>query len=40
VRHYGYYSNKSRGMRKKADVDDLIATIAPNELSSKQFAQN
>ena len=27
-------------MRKKADTDDHIATIAPNELSSKQFAQN
>ena len=40
VRYYGYYSNKSRGMRKKADADDHIATIAPNELSPKQFAQN
>jgi hypothetical protein len=40
VRYYGYYSNKSRGMRKKADADDYIATIAPNELSPKQFAQN
>jgi hypothetical protein len=40
VRCYGYYSNKSRGMRKKADADDHIATIAPNELSPKQFAQN
>lgn len=27
-------------MRKKADADDQIATIAPNELSYKQFAQN
>jgi hypothetical protein len=40
VRYYGYYSNKSRGMRKKADADDHISTIAPNELSPKQFAQN
>lgn len=40
VRYYGYYSNKSRGMRKKADADEQIATIAPNELSPKQFAQS
>ena len=40
VRYYGYYSNKSRGMRKKADADDQIAAIASNELSPEQFAQN
>jgi len=40
VRYYGYYSNKSRGLRKKAQADDEIATMMPNELSSKQFRQN
>ena len=33
----GYYSNKSRGMRKKAENDDAIPSIAPGELTSKQF---
>jgi hypothetical protein len=34
---YGYYSNKSRGMRKKAETDDVIASIAPGEMTSKEF---
>ena len=34
VRYYGYFSNKSRGMRKKADTDNVIPTIMSNELSS------
>ncbi len=40
VRYYGYYSNKSRGMRKKAQMDDQIPTVAPGEMSAKQFRQN
>jgi hypothetical protein len=40
VRYYGFYSNKSRGLRKKADTDDNIPAIIPNELSSKEFRQN
>ena len=40
VRYYGYFSNKSRGMRKKADTDDTIPTIMPNELSSNKARQN
>ena len=27
VRYYGYYSNKSRGLRKKAETDDDIPVI-------------
>jgi len=27
VRYYGFYSNVSRGKRKKVDADDLIACI-------------
>ena len=40
VRYYGYYSNKSRGLRKKAQADDQIATIVPNDTSSRKFRQN
>jgi hypothetical protein len=40
VRYYGFYSNKSRGMRKKANTDDRIPAIIPNEMSSKEFRQN
>jgi len=40
VRYYGYFSNKSRGMRKKADADDIIPTIMPNKLSSNEARQN
>jgi hypothetical protein len=40
VRYYGHFSNKSRGMRKKAQTDDTIPAIMPNELSSKEAKQN
>ena len=40
VRYYGHYSNKSRGMRKKAGTDDTIPAVIPNEMSSKEFRQN
>jgi len=41
VRYYGHYSNKSRGMRKKAGRDaDGIPAVIPNEMSSKEFRQN
>ena len=40
VRYYGYFSNKSRGMRKKADADDTIPTIMPNEMSGRVAKQN
>jgi hypothetical protein len=36
VRYYGWYSNKSRGMRKKAGADDVIPAVIPNDLSSKE----
>jgi len=36
VRYYGYYSNKSRGMRKKAVTDDNIPAVMPSEMSSKE----
>jgi hypothetical protein len=40
VRYYGYFSNKSRGMRKKAEADDTIPTIMPNEMSSSEARHN
>ena len=40
VRYYGYYSNKSRGIRKKAEVDGDIPAVIPNEMSSKESRQN
>jgi hypothetical protein len=36
VRYYGYYSNKSRGMRKKAETDGDIPAVIPNEMLSKE----
>ncbi|MDA8134105.1 MAG: transposase [Desulfobacteraceae bacterium] len=40
VRYYGWYSNKSRGMRKKANQDDAIPAVLPNQMSSKERRQN
>ena len=40
VRYYGWYSNKSRGMRKKAGTDDTIPAVMPNDMSSKESRQN
>jgi hypothetical protein len=40
VRYYGHYSNKSRGLRKKAGLDDTIPAVMPGEMSSKEFRQN
>ncbi len=40
VRYYGYYSNKSRRIRKKAGIDDKIPAVIANEMSSKKFRQN
>ncbi len=40
VRYYGYYSNVSRGKRKKQDQDDLIPSILEPEQSSKAHRKN
>ncbi len=40
VRYYGWYSNKSRGMRKKAETDDAIPAVMSNDISSKESRQN
>ena len=35
VRYYGYYSNVSRGKRKKRDSDELMPSILEPDASSK-----
>ena len=40
VRYYGYYSNKSRGMRKKAESDDQLPALTESDISSKAFRRN
>ena len=40
VRCYGFYSNKSRGLWKKAGSDDQVPTLIESEMSSKDFRQN
>jgi hypothetical protein len=36
----GFYSNKSRGLRKKADTDDQVPALIEPEISSKEFRKN
>jgi hypothetical protein len=40
VRYYEYYSNVSRGKRKKEDQDCLIPCILESERSSKEYRKN
>ena len=40
VRYYGYYSNVSRGKRKKSDQDELIPSILEPDGSSKEHRKN
>jgi hypothetical protein len=40
ARYYGYYSNKSRGVRKKEGKDDEVAALIENDLSPKTFKKN
>ena len=40
VRYYGYYSNKSRGMRKKTDTDCQIPALIDSDISRKNFRKN
>ena len=40
VRYYGYYSNKSRGMRKKAGTDEQVPALIESDLSSKALRRN
>ena len=40
VRYYGYYSNKSRGMRRQADKEDDVPALIDSDLSAKEFRRN
>ena len=40
VRYYGFYSNKLRGLRKKAGTDDQIPALTESEASPKEFRKN
>lgn len=40
VRYYGYYSNKSRGIRKKAGKDDILPALIEPVLTSRAFRKN
>jgi hypothetical protein len=40
VRYYGYYSNVSRGERKKQNQDKWIPCILESEGSSKEYRKN
>ena len=35
-----YYSNKSRGLRKKAGTDDQVPALIDSDISSKAFRKN
>jgi len=37
VRYYGYYSNKSRGMRKKTETDSQAPSLVDSDISKKAF---
>ncbi len=40
VRYYGYYSNKSRGLRKKAGTDDQVPALIDSDISPWAFRKN
>ena len=40
VRYYGFYSNKSRGLRKKADTNDAVPALIESEVSPRAFRKN
>jgi hypothetical protein len=40
VRYYGYYSNKSRGMRKKTKTDNQAPLLVDSDISKKAFRKN
>jgi len=39
-RYYGYYSNKSRGMRKKAGTDDAVSALMEPVLTSRAMRKH
>ncbi|SNS31452.1 Putative transposase [Anaerovirgula multivorans] len=40
VRYYGYYSNKSRGIRKKEENDNIVPALISTDISKKKFRRH
>ena len=40
IRYYGFYSNKSRGLRKKAGTDDQVTALIDSDISPQAFRKN
>jgi hypothetical protein len=40
VRYYGFYLNKSRGLRKKAGTDDQVPALIDSDISPQAFRKN
>jgi len=40
VRYCGYYSNKSRGMRKKQGKDDAVPSLIESDISPSAFRKD
>jgi len=40
VRYYGFYSNKSRGLCKKAGTDDQVPAWIDSDISQQAFRKN
>lgn len=40
VRYYGYYSNKSRGLRRQAGREDDVPALIDSDLSAAEFRRN
>jgi len=40
VRYYGFYSNKSRGLRKKAGTDNQVPALIDSDISHQAFRKN
>jgi hypothetical protein len=40
VRYYGYYSNRSRGMRNKEDNDNVVLATSITDIRRKKFRKN
>jgi hypothetical protein len=40
VRYYGFYSNKSRGLRKKAGTDDQVPALIDSDMSRRAFRKS
>ena len=40
VRYYGFYSNKSRGLRKKAGIDNEVPALIESDVFPKQFRKS